>query len=170
MAADIPKTLEFIKDRMKTFSVEYPIEYRFFDDVFDLAYRAEQKLGRLFVTCAAMAIFIACLGLFGLVAFIAELRTKEIGIRKVMGATVSNIIQLLSLQFLKWILLANIIAWPLAYYAMHKWLQNFAFRVNLGIGVFAVSTFIALFIALATVSYQSIKSATTNPVNSLRHE
>lgn len=103
-------------------------------------------------------------------AFIAEQRTKEIGIRKVMGATVSDIIQLLSFQFFKWILLANIIAWPIAYFAMHKWLENFAFRVNMGIGVFAASAFIALFINLITVSYQSIKSATANPVTSLRYE
>ncbi len=167
---NIPATLEFIKDRMKTFSGGYPIEYRFFDDVFDSAYRTEQKLGRLFVLCAVIAIFIACIGLFGLVAFIAEQRTKEIGIRKVMGATVSNIIQLLSLQFLKWILLANIIAWPIAYFAMHKWLENFAFRVNLGIGVFTSAALIALFITLITLSYQSIKSASANPVDSLRYE
>jgi putative ABC transport system permease protein len=167
---NLPETLDFVENQMETFFAGYPFEFRFFDDIFDQAYRAEQKLGDLFIICALMAIFIACLGLFGLVAFTAEQRTKEIGIRKVVGASVSSIIHLLSTQLLRWVLLANVIAWPIAYLAMHKWLQNFAFRAKIGIEIFVVSAFITLFIALLTVSYQSIKSATRNPIDSLRYE
>jgi putative ABC transport system permease protein len=167
---NIPETLKYIQGRIEAISSDYPFEYRFFDDIFDQAYRNELGLESLFMVCAGMAVFIACLGLLGLVAFSAEQRTKEIGIRKVMGASVSNIIQLLSKQFLKLILLANALSWPIAFCAMRKWLQNFAYRVNIGIGVFVVSALIVLFIALATLGYQSIKAATANPVDSLRYE
>ncbi len=117
-----------------------------------------------------MAIFIACLGLLGLVAFTVENRIKEIGIRKVLGASVSSIINLLSRQFLKCILLSNIISWPIGYYAMNKWLQRFAYRVNLNVWIFIISGLAALIIALLTVSYRAIKAATANPVDSLRYE
>jgi putative ABC transport system permease protein len=167
---EIPETLKHIQGQIEAVSTDYPFEYQFFDDVFDQSYRNEQKLGSLFMTCAFLAVFIACLGLLGLVAFTAEQRTKEIGIRKVLGASTANIILLLSKQFFKWIILANILSWPVAYYAMHRWLQNFAYRVNIGIGIFVASAFIAFFIALTTLSYQSVKTATANPVDSLRYE
>jgi putative ABC transport system permease protein len=122
------------------------------------------------MVCAGIAVFIAWLGLLGLVAFTAAQRTKEIGIRKVLGASVSNIIQLLSSKFLKWVFLANILSWPIAYYAMHKWLENFAYRIDLSVWPFILSGLTALAISLLTISYQSIKAATANPVDSLRYE
>jgi len=167
---NIPETLKYIQGRIETISSDYPFEFRFFDDIFDQAYRNEQNLESLFMVCAGMAVFIASLGLFGLVAFSAETRTKEIGIRKVLGASIANIIQLLSSKFLIWVLLANILSWPIAYYAMHRWLQNFAYRIGLNVWTFFFSGLAALAIALLTLSYQSIKAATANPVDSLRYE
>ncbi len=166
----IPETIGFIKGEIKKFSPQYPFVYNFFDDVFDRAYRAEQEMGKMFIVYSGMAIFIACLGLLGLVAFTVENRIKEIGIRKVLGASVSSIINLLSRQFLKCILLSNIISWPIGYYAMNKWLQRFAYRVNLNVWIFIISGLAALIIALLTVSYRAIKAATANPVDSLRYE
>jgi putative ABC transport system permease protein len=115
-------------------------------------------------------VFIACLGLLGLAAFMAEQRTKEIGIRKVLGAKVSGIVLMLSKEFAKWVLIANIIAWPVAYFAMSNWLQNFAYRTSIGIWTFVLSAALALTIALLTVSFQAVKAATSNPVDSLRYE
>ena len=117
-----------------------------------------------------IAILISCLGLFGLASFTTERRTKEIGIRKVLGASVPGIMILLFREFTKWVLLANIIAWPAAYFAMSKWLQNYAYRVNISIFIFALAGTLALLIALLTVSFQTIKAATADPVNSLRYE
>ena len=133
-------------------------------------YQKETKLGQIFSYFTVIAIFIACLGLFGLASFITEERTKEIGIRKVLGGSVSDIVMLLSRGFTKWIVLANFIAWPVAYYFMNKWLQNFAYRVNLSVWIFILSGLAALAIALLTVSYQSIKAATANPVEALKYE
>jgi len=167
---NIPKTIAFIEDTWKKFSPEYPFEYSFLDEQVDRMYRTEQRLGRSFFHFTIIAIFIAYLGLFGLVSFSAERRTKEIGIRKVLGAQISNITWLLSKEFLFLVFIANIIAWPIAYYFMNKWLQNFAYRTNIGLGIFLTSGMIALVIAFLTVSYQSIKAATANPVDSLRYE
>ena len=127
-------------------------------------------MGNIFSSFAVLAIIIACLGLFGLAAFAAEQRTKEIGIRKVLGASVSKIILLLSREFVRWVLLANVIAWPIAYLAMNRWLQNFAYRTHIEIMVFLISGGAALLIATLTVSYQAVKSAQADPVGSLRHE
>ena len=117
-----------------------------------------------------LAIFIACLGLFGLASFTAEQRTKEIGVRKVLGASVSNIIFLLSKEFLKWVVIANLIAWPVAWYALSSWLENFAYRTNIGIWVFILSGAVAVIIAILTVGFQAVKAAIMNPVESLRYE
>jgi putative ABC transport system permease protein len=117
-----------------------------------------------------MAIIIACLGLFGLISFAAEQRTKEIGIRKVLGASVANLVSLLSRDFLKLVAMANVIAWPVAWFAMNKWLENFAYRIDINWWVFALAGGLALVIALATVSTQAIKAALANPVESLRYE
>jgi len=133
-------------------------------------YQNELKMQNLFIIFSCFSIFVACLGLFGLSVFIAAERTKEIGIRKVLGASISKIILLLSKEFLIWIIISNIVAWPLAWFIMNKWLQNFAYRVNIGIWVFVLSASLALIIALVTVSYQSIKAAVANPVESLRYE
>ena len=117
-----------------------------------------------------LAIFIACLGLFGLASFTAEQRTKEIGIRKALGASVSNIVIRLSMEFTKWVLVANIIAWPIAYFAVDRWLQNFAYRISIGIGTFITAALSAFVIAWLTVGYQAIKAARANPVEALRYE
>jgi putative ABC transport system permease protein len=166
----IPGTIAFLEEKMKTFSPTYPFEYRFFDEIFDRAYIIEQKLANTFSICALVTILIACLGLLGLASFTAEQKTKEIGIRKVMGATVSGIVLLLSKKFTRWVLAANIIAWPIAYVAMKQWLQNFAYRATLGIEIFVLSGLLALMIALGTISYQAIRAASANPVESLRYE
>ena len=169
-AAQIPATLSYIEQTIKKFAPNYPFEYQFFDEMFNRAYKTEQKLGKLFGAFAFLSIVIACLGLFGLVMFTAGQRTKEVGIRKVLGAGVLNIIWILSGEFTKWLLVANFIAFPIAYYSMSKWLQSFAYRINISLGIFILSTSLTLFIAIITISYQSIKAATANPVDSLRYE
>ena len=167
---DIPATIGHVEGIFKKFAPSYPFSYSFFDEVFERAYFTEQRMGRVFGAFAGLAIFIACLGLFGLSAFAAEQRTKEMGIRKVLGASESKIFLLLSREFIRWVLLANLIAWPIAYLAMNKWLQNFAYRINIGIVAFLISGGTALLIAYLTVSYQSIRSARANPADSLRYE
>jgi len=133
-------------------------------------YQSEQKMGQMIGYFAFLAIFISCLGLFGLASFMSEKRTKEIGVRKVLGASISGIVVLLNKQFIKWVLLANIFAWPLAYYVMSNWLKSFAYKTNIGIWVFILASLIALIIALFTVSYQAIRVAMAHPVDSLRYE
>jgi putative ABC transport system permease protein len=167
---DISGTLAFIEKKFKKFSPAYPFNYSFLDERIDRMYREEQKLRKNFGYFTFIAIFIACLGLFGLAFFTAEQYTKEIGIRKVLGASVFGIFIRLSRGYIKWVILANLIAWPLTYYFVDKWLQRFAYRVNLSIWIFILSGLTILVIALLTVSYQSIKAATANPVNSLRYE
>ncbi len=167
---NVPETLGYIRKTFESFRARYPFEYSFLDDNFNQMYSSERKLGQMLVSFSGLAIFIACLGIFGLASFTAERRTKEIGIRKVLGASVPRIIFLLSEGFLKWVIIANLISWPVAYYAMHKWLQRFAYRIDLGIGIFILSGIAALCIALLTVSFQTIKAATANPVDSLRYE
>jgi putative ABC transport system permease protein len=127
-------------------------------------------MGQIFTSFTLMAIFISCLGLFGLASFTADQRTKEIGIRKVLGASVSNVVVLLSRDFTKWVILANVVAWPVAYLVMNKWLQNFAYRISLGVWMFILSGVIALIIALLTVSTKALKAAVANPADSLRYE
>ena len=131
---------------------------------------AEQQTGKLFITFAVFAIFIACLGLFGLVTYAAEQRTKEIGIRKVLGASVGGIVAMLSKDFAKLVLIASVIAFPVAWWAMNKWLQSFAYRINISWWVFVIAGIAAIVIALITVSFQAIKAAIANPVKSLRTE
>jgi putative ABC transport system permease protein len=167
---NIPKTMKYIEAIWQKFFPEFPFEYNFLDETLNKLYKSEQRFGVILNLFSAMSIFISCLGLFGLALFIAEQRTKEIGIRKVLGATVSNIIMLLTKEFTKWVLIANIIAWPVAYYAMHRWLQNFAYRTNIGIFTFIISALLALMIALLTVSYQAVRAALANPVEALRYE
>ncbi len=167
---NIPGTLNDIQTTINRFAPGYPFEYSFFDDVFDRTFRADQKMSSLFRAFALITILIACLGLVGLTSFSTEQRTKEIGIRKVLGATVPEIVVLLGREFLKWVLLANIIAWPVAYYFMDRWLQNFAYRTDVSIWIFLLSGVLAFIIAMLTVSYQSIKAANANPVDSLRYE
>jgi putative ABC transport system permease protein len=147
-----------------------PFSYRFLDDSFDNMYRAEQRVGKIALAFAILTILIACLGLFGLATYMAEQRTKEIGVRKVLGATVSNIVNMLSRDFLKLVLVSAIFAVPVGWWAMTKWLQDFAFRVEIGWWIFLVAIGVAVLIALCTVSFQAIKAAISNPVKSLRTE
>ncbi len=169
-AADLTVTVSFIQSEWKKFVPNKPFEYFFLDDDFNNLYKSEQKTGEIFTAFSILAIFIACLGLFGLAAFTAERRTKEIGIRKVLGASISTVVFLLSKDFTKWILIANLIAWPIAFYFMNNWLENFAYRTNLNVGIFILAGLLALLIALITVSYQAIKVAVANPVKALRTE
>jgi putative ABC transport system permease protein len=154
----------------KQYQPDIPFEYNFMNEAFDLLYKSEQRTAKLFNIFAGIAILISCLGLFGLAAFTAEQRTKEIGVRKVLGASVTNITALLSKDFIKLVVISNLIAWPIAWYLMHKWLENFAYQIPISLWVFVVAGVLALLIALLTISYQSIKAALANPVKSLRSE
>jgi putative ABC transport system permease protein len=162
--------IQFIQETWEKIVPMYPFEYRFVDEDFDRAYANIERMGRLANVFTFIAIFIACLGLFGLASFTAEQRSKEIGVRKVLGASVPGIVLLLSKEFTKWVIVANIIAWPIAYLFINNWLQEFAYRTNIGIFIFIVSGVSALLIALIMVSYQAIKAAVANPVESLRYE
>ena len=140
------------------------------DESFNDTYKAELRLGSIFITFTVLSIFIACLGLFGLAAFNAEKRSKEIGIKKVLGASVNQITYQLSIDFLKLVGIAIIVSLPLAWYAMNKWLEEFTYRIEISWWVFAIAAFLTVAISILTVSYQSIKAAILNPVNSLRSE
>ena len=133
-------------------------------------YKTEIRLGRAFSYFSIFALVICCLGLFGLASFTTEQRTKEIGIRKVLGGSITGIVTMLLKQFTRWVLFANLIAWPVAWYAMHKWLQDFSYRVNINMWSFVFSAILTLIIAIITVSYQSIKVTLANPTDSLRYE
>ncbi|MFC1477531.1 ABC transporter permease [candidate division KSB1 bacterium] len=167
----IPETLDALKRTLRSFAPDDPFEYEFFDETINKLYVQEQKMMRLLSSVSVMAIFIASLGLIGLATFIAEQRVHEIGVRKVLGATVSGIAGLLSRQFLKWVVIANIIAWPVAYFALNTFLlQSYAYRISIGIGTFAAAGFLSLGIAFLTICAQVVKAASTNPVNVLRNE
>ncbi len=167
---NLPQTIAAVERTYKALFPGNPFSYGFVDEKFDEQYRNDRRFAALFSVFAGLAILIACLGLFGLASFSAQQRTKEVGIRKVLGASVSGIITLLSKEFVKLVLLANFIAWPVAYYFMRNWLQNFAYRIELGWWVFALAGGLALLIALLTVSTQAIKAALANPVEALRYE
>ena len=167
---NLPETLTFVKNVYRDWFPDIPVEYFFLNDFFDSQYHTEERLGKIFSVFASLGIIVACLGLFGLASFMAQQRTKEVGVRKVLGASVVNIILLFSKGFTKWVLFANIIAWPAAWYAMNKWLQSYAYRIDIGIHIFLISGLAALIIALFAVSFQSIKSARGNPVEALKYE
>ncbi len=164
------KTISFLNNTWKKFAGNEAFEYNFFDRDWAHLYASEQVTSKIASIFSILAIFIACLGLLGLAAFVTEQRTKEIGIRKVLGATVTEIVFLLSKEFTKWVLISNIIAWPVAYYVMNNWLSDFAYRVNIGVGIFVLSGVIALMIALFTVSTHAIRAATANPAKALKYE
>lgn len=169
-AKDVPTTLEHVEKVFKKFSPKYPFEYRFLDEVLEGEYRAERRSQQLLRYFVLVAGFISCLGLFGLASFLVEKRTKEIGVRRVLGATQSGIFLLLSRSFVRWVLAANVIAWPLAYWGMSQWLQKFAYRVPVGWDTFVVAGLLSVGVALFTVSGQSIKIARTDPVEALKYE
>jgi putative ABC transport system permease protein len=163
-------TIGFIEKTIRRLAPDYPVEYTFLDEDIDSLYKNETQIASLIKYGTFLAIFIACLGLFGLASFTAERSTKEIGIRKVLGASVPGIMLFFSKGYTKWVLLANLMAWPITWFAISKWLNHFAYRIELSIWTFCLSGLAALMIALLTVSYQSIKAATANPVKSLRYE
>lgn len=167
---NITETIQFVETKWKILAPHRPFEYDFLDSEYTQLYQAEQQIGKIFKTFAFLAILLACLGLFGLAAFTAQQRTKEIGIRKVLGASISSIVTLLSKDFVKLILIAFAIAAPMAGYAMHQWLEDYAYRVELSAGVFFIAGILALLIAFFAISWQSIKAALANPVESLRDE
>lgn len=164
------QTLNFLEKVWKEVYPKDPFRYSFLDEDFDTLYRSEKQRGKVFLAFSVLAIFIACLGLFGLASFTSEQKTKEIGIRKVLGATVGNIVKLLSVESIKLVLFANLIAWPVSYYIMHNWLENFAYRTEIRIGLFILAGVSVLAIALATVSFHAIRSALANPADSIRTE
>ena len=167
---DLKETISTIKSEWEAVAPDMPFEYSFLDNNFEKGYDSAERLGNVFLVFSFLTIFVACLGLFALAAFAAEQRTKEIGVRKVLGASVADIVFMLSREFTRWILVANIVAWPLAYYVMNNWLQEFAFRAQIGIWVFVIPGLAAFIIALLTVSSHAIKAATANPIESLRYE
>jgi ABC-type antimicrobial peptide transport system permease subunit len=169
-ADHIPEALEDIKKIWKAHIVDIPVEYHFVDDMIDDLYRSEERLSGLINAFTLLAVVISCLGLFGMASFMAQQKTKEIGIRKVLGAPVSRIVFLLTREFAKWVLVANIVAWPVAFYAMRSWLNDYPYRIKIGIEVFVISGLVALTIALLTVIYQAVKAAGANPVESLKYE
>jgi putative ABC transport system permease protein len=167
---NLSETLRFIEDKWHELFPEKPFEYFFLDTYFARRYESETRIGRLLGTFTTMGLFIACLGLLGLASFVTEQRTKEIGIRKVLGASVPGVVFLFTKEFTRWVVIANVIGWPVAYLFMHRWLQSFAYRMPLGLEPFLLSGLSALVIALGTISFQSIKTAMTDPVKSLRTE
>ena len=169
-AANLPNTIATIEKKYKSIIPNRPFSYYFMDEFFDRQYRSEERFGKLFMNFAILAIFISCLGLLGLASYSTMQRTREIGIRKVMGASVSNIINLLSKEFLKLVIISFFIAAPVAWYFMHKWLADFAYRTNISWWIFATSGTLAVLIAVITISFQAIKAAVANPVKALRSE
>jgi ABC-type antimicrobial peptide transport system permease subunit len=167
---NIKEAVAKVESVIKTHAPGYPFEYKFMDDEFNNLFKNEMLIGKLSRLFAFLTILISCIGLFGLAAYTAERRTKEIGIRKVLGATVSNVVTLLSKDFLRLVGIASVIAFPLAYWAMYNWLQDFAYRISISWWVFIAAGILALLIALLTVSFQAVKAAVMNPVNSLRSE
>ena len=168
--SDLKNSIAEIGQTWRKFFPGKPFDYRFLDDAFNDTYTRETRMGNIFGIFAGLAVFISCLGLFGLATFMAERRTKEIGIRKILGANVTGIVAMLSKDFLKLVLVAFVIATPVAWYAMNRWLQDFAYRIDISWWVFALAGLLALVIALVTVSFQAVKAALANPVKSLRSE
>ena len=166
----IKQTINLIKEKWEASFPGETFQFSFLDDRMNQLYESEMKTQNIFIIFSCFSIFVACLGLFGLSVFIATERTKEIGIRKVLGASVSKILLLLLKEFFIWIVIANLAAWPLAYFVMNKWLQDFAYRINIGWWVFVLSGGVALLIALFTISLQAIKAALSDPVESLKYE
>jgi len=167
---NISGTIDAIKETWRRINPDSPFDYHFVDKDFESSYRAEQKIGTIFYSSALLGIFISCLGLIGLASYIAAQRTKEVGIRKVLGATNMGIVRLMTREFVKWVLIANIIAWPIAWYGIRRWLENYAYRMEITPTLFVFSGLIAIIMAVLTVSYQSIKTARANPIDSLRYE
>jgi putative ABC transport system permease protein len=169
-AYNTKQTLKYIENTWDKMNTERYYNPSFYEEDIEALYRSEKKFFVLFIIFSILAIFIACLGIFGLASFTAQQKTKEIGIRKVMGASVASIVQLVNKEFLKLVLISNIIAWPIAWYFMKNWLNNFIYRIDLTVWPFLLSGIVAIIIALISVSYQALRASNTNPVNALRYE
>ena len=169
-AGDISGLLSRMKRQWDSFNSGEPFTFSFLDALYDKTYEAEEKTGIIMDIFAALTVLVACLGLFGLVTYTAEQRVKEIGVRKVLGASVTQITRMLSADFLKLVLIACLIAFPLSWWGCNKWLQSFFYRMDMGWWIFGLAGFAALLIALVTLSFQAIKAATANPIKSLRSE
>jgi len=167
---NLTANIEYIENIWGENILSFPFEYHFLDETFESTYIDEIRSGKLFGYFVLLAIFISCLGLFGMASYTTEQRNREMGVRKVLGASITNVIFLVSKEFAKWVLIANIIAWPIAWYVMDQWLQNFAFKIDMPWWVFIISGGMAIFIALATVSTQALKAGMINPIESLKHE
>jgi putative ABC transport system permease protein len=167
---NLDDVMDYIRATWTEFFPDHPFDYFFLDESFDQQYRAEDRISKILGGFTFLGIFISCLGLYGLASFTAEQKTKEIGIRKVLGATVPGIIGLLTKEFMKWVLIANIIAWPIAYFAAKEWLQNFAYRMDIHLAIFLISAGLVVGIAMFTVSYQAVKAGLADPVDSIRYE
>ena len=167
---NVASTMQSIKKVWEQAFPDYVYEYKFLDDKIENFYKQESQLSQLYKIFAAIAIFLSCLGLYGLASFMAVQRIKEVGIRKVLGATAGNIVYLFSKEFIILIAIAFVIATPIAWYYMHQWLQDYAYRINISWWLFAAGGIAAIIIALTTISFQAIKAAMANPVNSLRSE
>jgi putative ABC transport system permease protein len=167
---DIRKTLAGIREAWEAVIPGTPFKFSFLDDIYNQQYQNEERTGRVFAIFTLFAIFVACIGLLGLASFAIEQRTREINIRKVLGASVYGLVLMLSGEFARWVAVANFIAWPAAYYIMSQWLRNFAYRTEIGVWPFLFSALLMLGVTGLTVSYHAIKSATANPVNALKYE
>jgi len=167
---DIPSTIGFIQQKWEKFSPEFPFQYIFLDERIDRVYKAEQRLGKSFNIFTMISLLLACMGLIGLASFISEQKRKEISVRKILGADFKSIIFLIANEYLKCIAVAIVIAWPIGYFVMSRWLKNFVYRTSFGVEIFILSGLLAFIFTLMTVSYQSIKAALANPVDTLRYE
>lgn len=167
---NIPQSLSLLKRKWEELNPQRPFDYFFLDASFDSQYRAEERVGILSLYFSLLAVFIGCLGLFGLASYMAERRTKEIGIRKVLGASAARIVRLLSIEFLWLVLIAIVLAWPTAYFGLSLWLRDFPYRIGVNLLIMSAAGLLALVIALLTVSFQAIKAALANPVEALRYE
>ena len=167
---EAPRAIAAAEKIWKGYNSEFPFQYSFLNDDFNRMYKDDQRTGTLFNVFAIAAILISCLGLFGLATYTAQVKTKEIGIRKVLGASVTSLVRLLSREFILLIVTAFVIATPIAWYLMSKWLRDFAYRININWWIFLVTGIVAIIIALLTVGFQAIKAAIANPVKSLRTE
>jgi putative ABC transport system permease protein len=166
----IRKHIASIQDVWQQFSLNQPFEYEFFNRHFARCYLSEEKTAQIFMIFAGLAIIIACLGLFGLAAFIADQKKKEIGVRKVLGASISGILILLYNHFTRWIVVSVFISWPITFILMNKWLENFVYRTTLDFSSFLMATILATAVAFLAISYQSFKAALNNPVNTIKYE
>jgi putative ABC transport system permease protein len=170
LPGDIPHTLSRIRNLWETFMKGYPLEYSFLDSDYDALYHNEERTGRIFSVFAALAIGIGCLGLLGLASFAAEQKTREIGIRRVLGASIPGIMMMLSRDLIRWVALANLVAWPAAFFVLNRWLENFPTRIGFSWLFFVLAGLFTLFIAWFSTSFQAYKAANTDPVSALKHE